>query len=1600
MTNQFSPPSDADQLILDNASADATREELAGLQDSLTHFIEGGFTVDAGDTRIELRGLGGVLNELRSIRALVDAGIGVLQTASDTQEAADTVADLALGIRSSLNIASKLGGVLGPAFRVASKFIGGALEEIEDGAKSFEKKLGKFNDAAEDLVPVLENLSAFFENGLEPIVEGYMEEVSHLRDTVDILHDAVDTIGVKVAVAGADTGAEAPGIPELPLRLAQALVDVQAYARQVSGEVDQLSNDEDLPGTSFLGNGETGIGAIAAQLQGTVGTIEAATDAVGAVNGTIGFLGKPLDIVAKVVRPIEPLLNASGLVFKFTVEPIINPIIRATGLGRIFDPIVELIEGLVPDVEGIDGFGSELIAVVNETILASLAGAAEEEALKDLFETEGEDRAQSGADADGTRDKEKDKELFKSTSKDVGKAVAIFTAEETGGIVKEALFRLVAKNVLSREVVDEVLQTVNFADLADIAPVQTDGGVDLQLSDGVIRLADPSQADENGTITLEGTDRDDTLVDNDGSNVLNGGGGSDVILVALGNDTIDGGAGEDFAVFDDAIVNFRFTYENGTLVVRHFTPGASEDYVGRNEVRNVEQFKFSDVGAVAEVLEDIQEVDAGESFAGTEGDDFVVARGPAKLIDTGAGRDFIVSNGSETVLAGDGDDVVTINGRETLVDGGAGQDVLSLTGAERGLKIVLEQATPPAGSGLLSSVVSGGAQGVAITYMDGGEERTYGSTETAASGGGENTFQEPDRVITGFEYILGGAHNDTLVGNDADNAFDGNLGDDLLQGGAGRDTLNGADGADTIDGGAGGDLLLGATGDDTFLELDDGDDIDGGAGFDHVTVGDRTGARDFALNLIDVEEEAIKLRNIEKLTLGTGDDRVRVGDQLDTLSTGAGADSVRVVNGAGAGDGALDIDMGSGNDTVRAGIGADVNVTFGAGNDMLILDQWVGDSEDASFVADGGTGEDDVAYFEHTAAPGEGGVRLKGDGQGRLIGEIEDDQGGIAELSLRGFERLFFARGDAHLVAGGAAVHHVRTGYGDHVIDLSGSTTSKDILIEAKLTGDNVLISNSSVNSEIIAGAGDDILRVERVAGGINDHRMVGGDGDDLFQTSRGRFTIEGGEGFDTLDFAEQIDGVSASLNFNTAGHGSEVFATFDSIEALSGSRFDDALMGGLGANVLAGQGGDDTLSGGFGDDTLDGGTGADSMDGGDGDDLLFGGDGKDRLDGGAGNDLLDGGAGLDLVRGEEGDDVIVSVIGRSHEAGHDTLDGGDGTDLVSFQTAEQALGGVAVDLSSGEARLLGGERIATLAAIENVDGTAMDDQIFGDAGNNVLSGNGGDDTLFGGAGDDLLLGGSGLNVIFGGDGDDTVDIGTGLSRVSGGAGTDRVLVERVSVAIPETDADGETIFAEVVSEVRITHDGKTVVVEHVVDDGSGEQVLGVARFGADVERIDLATREVTGEVDGEEVFDTVVTESLLVADILADDSLRGDISFADPKPDAGAPDPAAILSLEGGKLVETTVLADDSGQVEITFPGPEATGTATMTLRAPDGSALVQDVVLADQVQGIDLDVTALESGDFVVAYSDGGDITYQVFGADGAALTGPELMGHRAGM
>ncbi|KAF5045827.1 RTX calcium-binding nonapeptide repeat [anaerobic digester metagenome] len=76
------------------------------------------------------------------------------------------------------------------------------------------------------------------------------------------------------------------------------------------------------------------------------------------------------------------------------------------------------------------------------------------------------------------------------------------------------------------------------------------------------------------------------------------------------------------------------------------------------------------------------------------------------------------------------------------------------------------------------------------------------------------------------------------------------------------------------------------------------------------------------------------------------------------------------------------------------------------------------------------------------------------------------------------------------------------------------------------------------------------------------------------------------------------------------------------------------------------------------------------------------------------------------------------------------------------------------------------------LSNIENVTGSAHDDELIGNGEDNVLSGLAGDDSLDGGGGNDTLIDGVGSDTLHGGDGDDRIYAGAG-DVVDGGAGHD-----------------------------------------------------------------------------------------------------------------------------------------------------------------------------------------------------------------------------------
>jgi Ca2+-binding RTX toxin-like protein len=65
---------------------------------------------------------------------------------------------------------------------------------------------------------------------------------------------------------------------------------------------------------------------------------------------------------------------------------------------------------------------------------------------------------------------------------------------------------------------------------------------------------------------------------------------------------------------------------------------------------------------------------------------------------------------------------------------------------------------------------------------------------------------------------------------------------------------------------------------------------------------------------------------------------------------------------------------------------------------------------------------------------------------------------------------------------------------------------------------------------------------------------------------------------------------------------------------------------------------------------------------------------------------------------------------------------------------------------------------------------------IYGDDGNDTLTGGAEDDAILGGAGDDVIATGDGYNVASGGDGADLITGGEGTDLLSGGAGDDTLL--------------------------------------------------------------------------------------------------------------------------------------------------------------------------------------------------------------------------------
>jgi uncharacterized protein len=145
-------------------------------------------------------------------------------------------------------------------------------------------------------------------------------------------------------------------------------------------------------------------------------------------------------------------------------------------------------------------------------------------------------------------------------------------------------------------------------------------------------------------------------------------------------------------------------------------------------------------------------------------------------------------------------------------------------------------------------------------------------------------------------------------------------------------------------------------------------------------------------------------------------------------------------------------------------------------------------------------------------------------------------------------------------------------------------------------------------------------------------------------------------------------------------------------------------------------------------------------LNGGAGNDSIFGLDQNDVIAGLAGNDRLLGGAGADNISAGDGDDIVWGG------AGDDVMDGGAGIDTISYSTSPF---GVTVHLDNPTAQNTVQQGIDRLTGFENIIGSAGQDSLWGDAGDNRISGGAGFDIIVSGGGTNTLLGGANGDVYY-----------------------------------------------------------------------------------------------------------------------------------------------------------------------------------------------------------------------------------------------------------
>lgn len=619
-----------------------------------------------------------------------------------------------------------------------------------------------------------------------------------------------------------------------------------------------------------------------------------------------------------------------------------------------------------------------------------------------------------------------------------------------------------------------VSETYTWGGLFEAAPTQLNG----TLGDDVIHGSGAAEVLRgfDGDDALYGYDGNDDLYGNAGANLLVGGDGLDEYFVeSLADDIVELAEDGDYDRVIASVTGYRLPDNVENLRIEDYLPGfdhytqmsfgygnsEGNTLMGNNYANCLEGEGGDDIllgeagddtllgGDGADQLDGsvgndtLYGGEGADDLDGYTGDDVLEGGGSNDVIEGWIGNDVLKGGlGSDMLYGGYGDDILDGGGWTDTLDGGAGSDTVLYTDNVVSVRIdlVAGLAAFPTETWASETLIS-----IENARTGSGDDILIGNSADNRFEGGagddtyyinsltdeviENADEGTDRIYVSVgRFALGSAHVEELVlqgnvfdgyGNGLDNVLTGNAADNLLDGKSGDDTLHGHAGSDSLIGRAGVDTLYGGAGDDTL----DGEAMYGGTGDDMYRI---RSAGDLVVE--DMGEGIdIVTSSANIMALAANVENLTL---INTAYFGVGNRLGNVVLGT---DGGNRLEGLDGDDFVYGNGGKDY-VFGGAGDDFL----------------DGGSGSDGV---------------FAGEGADTVYGGDGNDR-----------------------VGGGAQNDAVYGGNGDDVV--TGDNGS-DVLWGGR--GDDVL-DGGSVRDTMYGGEGND-----RIYGGVGVDVLDGGAGNDVF---------------------------------------------------------------------------------------------------------------------------------------------------------------------------------------------------------------------------------------------------------------------------------------------------------------------------------------------------------------------------------------------------------------------------------------------------------------------------------------------------------------------